>query len=284
VGNIKYVVKQLGYLIIFSAVFSSTVVADAYKFQCSGSQTVSYEIIEGDNLYTIGKNFGDNRFWEYLYMLNASQINNPHLIFPGQTIDIPLKVVAYKNGQLGFGDILDSPFCDNELIAVNKIKEEYLVKVDLDEMVTQGKIKVKTNDVASVNSKSVDGEALEEFRNAFQKLVDAEKAAKKKDLEPFRMEVDGMVLDETISKIGRDFYNVFYQYWSGPKNAYNYTITIAEKPAPSLGTIVTVKVNDTFTYQSRLQPRYELIEEAGKAAVRYSYSHLQRNNTGLTIY
>lgn len=282
-GNLIDVVKQLGYLILFSVVFSSTVVANSSNFQCSGIRSVSYEIVEGDNLYTIGKNFGDNRFWEYLYMLNASQISNPHLIYPGQTIDIPLKVIAYKNGELGFRDILDSPFCENELIAVEDVNKKYLVKVELDKMVAQGKIKVKANELASSDSKSVNEEALAEFRKAFQGLVEAEKA-EKEDLEPFRMEVDGMVLDETISKIGRDFYNVFYQYWSGPENAYNYTITIAEKPAPSLGTIVTVKVNDTFTYQSRLQPRFELIEEAGKAAVRYSYSHLQRNNTGLTIY
>ena len=282
-GKTIYIVRQLGYLIILSAVFSGTVVADAYNSNCNDS-TKTYSVVKGDNLYNIAISFGDYRFWEFIYIANANYMDNPHLIYPGQSIRIPSRIATFKSGTTTAEEIIQNPFCENEAIDIASVKKQHLVRVDIQKMIDMKLLPLKVSS-NGINETEEDNEnKLNEFRAAFEKLVEAEKAKTKKDLEPFRMEVDGMVLDETISKIGRDFYNVFYQYWSGPEKAYNYTITIAEKPAPSLGTIVTVKVNDTYTYQSRLQPRYELIEEAGKAAVRYSYSHLQRNNTGLTIY
>ncbi|MDZ7806584.1 MAG: CsgE family curli-type amyloid fiber assembly protein [Gracilimonas sp.] len=282
-GKTINVVRQLGYLIIFCAVYSSSVTADTVTNKCS-DQTRTYTVVKGDNLYNIAKAFGDYRFWEYIYIANADDMENPHLIYPGQAIKIPSRIADFSQSTASVEDILSNPFCENEVVNISKVKHEYLIRVDIQKMIEANQLTVSLGSNEISDSSEDDEKKLEEFRAAFQKLVEAEKAAEKKDLEPFRMEVDGMVLDETISKIGRDFYNVFYQYWSGPDDAYNYTITISEKPAPSLGTIVTVQVNDTYTYQSRLQPRYELIEEAGKAAVRYSYSHLQRNNTGLTIY
>lgn len=282
-GYLNNAVKQLGYLIVFSVVYSSSVAAHTAIQTCS-DQTRSYTVVKGDNLYNIAKSFGDYRFWEYIYIANADDMENPHLIYPGQSIKIPSRIAEFDGTSISAEEVLTQPFCSNEVVNLSKVKNEYLVRVDIQKMIERGQLTVSLGSNELTDTPGEDEQKLEEFRAAFQKLVDAEKAAENKEIEPFRMEVDGMVLDETISKIGRDFYNVFYQYWSGPDNAFNYTITISEKPAPSLGTIVTVKVNDTFTYQSRLQPRFELIEEAGKDAVRYSYSHLQRNNTGLTIY
>lgn len=282
-GNINFAVKQLGYLVIFCAVYSGSVAAHAVNYQCS-DQTSSYTVVKGDNLYNIAISFGDFRFWEYIYIANANDMDNPHLIFPGQSIKIPNRIAAFKNSSVSVQEILNKPFCASEVVNVSKVKKKHLVRVDIQKMIDSNLLTVSLGSNEVVNSPAEDESRLKEFREAFQKLVDAEKVAENKDLEPFRMEIDGMVLDETISKIGRDFYNVFYQYWSAPEEAYNYTITITEKPAPSLGTIVSVKINDTYTYQSRLQPRFQMIEDAGKDAVRYSYSYLKKNKTGLTIY
>ncbi|MFP8488066.1 CsgE family curli-type amyloid fiber assembly protein [Gracilimonas sp. Q87] len=282
-GKTIHAVKQLGYLLFFSVVFTSTLIAQADNYQCS-DKTRSYTVVEGDNLYNIAKSLGDYRFWEYIYIANADDMDNPHLIYPRQSIKIPSRIAEFSASSHSVEAVLNKPFCANEMVNVSKVKKEYLVRVDIQKMIDSEQLTVSLGSNEAISTPAEDERKLEEFREAFQKLVEAEKAAEKKDLEPFRMEVDGMVLDETISKIGRDFYNVFYQYWSPPEEAYNYTITITEKPAPSLGTIVSVKINDTYTYQSRLQPRFQMIEDAGKDAVRYSYSYLQRNKDGLTIY
>ncbi|HKJ45201.1 MAG TPA: CsgE family curli-type amyloid fiber assembly protein, partial [Balneolales bacterium] len=89
------------------------------------------------------------------------------------------------------------------------------------------------------------------------------------------LDFDGLVMDETQSKLGKDFYDIFYKEWDSPKHVLNYTIVIREKPVPSLGTQVMVVIDDKTVFQNFLQPRIEIIEEAAKAAVAYSRQYLQ---------
>lgn len=132
-------------------------------------------------------------------------------------------------------------------------------------------------------------EILTKFREAFEALSKDEQdtvtaeghvEAEKQILSG----ISGMVIDETRSKIGRDFYDVFYQNWQAPENASSFTITISEQPAPGIGTVVSVKANDTETFRYRLQPRYDFIQEAGRYAVRVTYNHLKNNPQDFVIY
>jgi len=85
----------------------------------------------------------------------------------------------------------------------------------------------------------------------------------------------GLVVDETFSKIGHDFYDLFYSNWESPKNVKDYTITISEKPLPQLGTQITISVNDTPVFQRFIQPRYELIQEMAQQGLAVSFSYLE---------
>ena len=85
----------------------------------------------------------------------------------------------------------------------------------------------------------------------------------------------GLVVDETFSKVGHDFYDFFYSNWESPKNVKDYTITISEKPLPQLGTQITIKVNDTPVFQRFVQPRYELIQEMAQQGLAISFSYLE---------
>lgn len=114
---------------------------------------------------------------------------------------------------------------------------------------------------------------LEKFRKAFAKLVDNQKKQKPRGN---GLEFGGLVIDETRSKLGKDFFTIFYRYWESPSHAPNFMLAITEKPLPSLGTLVTVKLDNQPVYQSRLQPRYEAIEEQAKTAVAISYRRLQQ--------
>jgi len=86
------------------------------------------------------------------------------------------------------------------------------------------------------------------------------------------IEIGGLVIDETISKMGHDFYDKFYSQWTSPEVDFNYTIYIKEKPVPGLGSIVTVSVNDNEVMSQRIQPRAEMIE----AVAEYAHRRLQR--------
>ncbi len=89
------------------------------------------------------------------------------------------------------------------------------------------------------------------------------------------IESEGLVVDETQTKLGHDFYDLFYQKWDSPQLPNDFTIIISEKPIPSLGTQVSIKINDNEIFQNRLQSRYEQIEELADYAVQLSLNYLQ---------
>lgn len=100
------------------------------------------------------------------------------------------------------------------------------------------------------------------------------------DAEDPPLALDGLVVDETLTKLGRDFYDLFYARWRPPDGALNYTIAVQERPAPGLGSVILVQLNDEIVFQARLQPRYEFAEQAARQAVtqvrRYFHNEPRR--------
>lgn len=90
-----------------------------------------------------------------------------------------------------------------------------------------------------------------------------------------RMEIDGLVVDETQTRLGRDFYTEFFNFWQAPEGAVNYTVTVQEQPMPNLGTRVMVRVNDEIAFQAQLQPRQDMLEMTSRQAVFYTYRFVQ---------
>ena len=75
------------------------------------------------------------------------------------------------------------------------------------------------------------------------------------------LEIDGLILDETRSKIGRDFYEIFYNRWTPPSGAKDFLITIRELPGRGIGSRISIEVNENIILYRFLQPRNDLVEE-----------------------
>lgn len=118
---------------------------------------------------------------------------------------------------------------------------------------------------------------LENFRKAFSKVVDKKNKHHPSEQDP-ELELGGFVLDETRSKMGRDFYELFYQKWKAPKNAGNYTLTITEQPSIGRGSLVTLKLDYERIFSARLQPRYEYIEAVSEQAVQRVQQIMQQQS------
>ncbi|NBB87194.1 MAG: hypothetical protein GVY12_13380 [Bacteroidetes bacterium] len=103
------------------------------------------------------------------------------------------------------------------------------------------------------------------------------------DPEPSQLSLD-MVIDETRSTQGRDFYNIFYRNWQAPEGAMNYTVYVREQPGRGRGSVVEVRVNDEIAFRSQLQPRYNMIEQTAYQAVRYTQQFMQRVDVSRQIY
>lgn len=88
------------------------------------------------------------------------------------------------------------------------------------------------------------------------------------------LEIDGLVVDETVTKAGRDFYQVFYNIWEAPPGAKNFTIEISEKPARGIATVVMIDINGQRVVEAPLQPRYDIVEQLAQQAAQRCYSYL----------
>jgi curli production assembly/transport component CsgE len=98
---------------------------------------------------------------------------------------------------------------------------------------------------------------------------DADTEAERRLLPP-SYGINGLVVDETRTTIGRDFYDVFYDAWVAPDNSINYTIVVEEQPVPGRGTRLIVRLNDEVAFDTRLQPGYERIQQAAFTAVGFT--------------
>ena len=86
-------------------------------------------------------------------------------------------------------------------------------------------------------------------------------------IEDYQLEIDGLIIDETKTKIGRDFYDVFFTSWQRPQEIKGYTIYIYEMAHPRFGSWIWIDVDETTIYQNVLRPRYDVIEEAAQSGV-----------------
>ena len=281
--------------------------------QPSADDKTFHTVQLGDRLISIGRQYGSGHFWEAIYIMNAGRIMNPHHIEPGLVITIPYHIAHFFEMGLPLRDVLNQPFCTTTEIgdiSWEAVDFEFLFRYDETEMstlsamaraaVAQEKEQPDGQRVAGTGSRTgvadttlapeVDDETLEAFREAFEELVRQEEAEQRREqaqAEAERrmfVEIDGMIHDDTRSKIGRDFYDIFYANWQSPPEASHYSIRITEQPAPNLGTIIAVEVNNTETFRARLQPRYDFIEEASHYAIRRTYMHLQHSQQQFMIY
>lgn len=75
------------------------------------------------------------------------------------------------------------------------------------------------------------------------------------------LEIDGLLIDETRTKAGHDFYDLLYNAWEAPAGVRNFMIRIAEKPFRVNITQLDIYVNEELVGNTILQPRQELILE-----------------------
>jgi hypothetical protein len=264
---------------------------------CESDHYQRYVVQPGDALYKLGISYGDIRFWESIYIANADQIEVPDLIFVGQTLKIPQPIFSFSESDRSLQAVLKNPFCDLESLPISAVDMSWLSLYDKFYFESGGRELAESEPSPSRR----DSVLLSELRDAFNSVLDEEERSddglgsaavadanreriQQQSERQIMMEIDGMVLDETRSKVGRDFYDVFYTNWQQPPDTHNFSIRISEQPSPSLGTIIYVEVNDTETFRMRLQPRYDFIQQAGRYAVRQTYSYLQNNDHQLQIY
>jgi curli production assembly/transport component CsgE len=140
---------------------------------------------------------------------------------------------------------------------------------------------------------SADDETMNAFREAFEAVLQEENAAAQNsderesdtvELPIMYGNVDGIVLDETRSKTGRDFYKAFYDAWSKSKGVENSVVRVAEKPGPGMASIVYVEVNYEEIFELRLRPGDQRTKQAGQVAAVQTLNYLKEHSTKTLTY
>jgi curli production assembly/transport component CsgE len=90
------------------------------------------------------------------------------------------------------------------------------------------------------------------------------------------LEIDNLIVNETISKSGVEFYDLFYTGWQDPEGSNGYTIYISEKPSPGRGNLIIVKINDLVVFQRFITPQYDQIVESSSNAIEATQEYLIR--------
>lgn len=103
------------------------------------------------------------------------------------------------------------------------------------------------------------------------------------------VEVGGLLLDNTISRFGHEFYYQFSQFWPDIPNTEGVNVEIKEQVVPRAGTKLMVTMNRQVIYvthlgrrQSPIKPRVEqaiyiLIEAIAQSQIRQTNPDLAEN-------
>lgn len=89
------------------------------------------------------------------------------------------------------------------------------------------------------------------------------------------LEISQLIIDNTFSKAGNDFQQLFSTRWNWPaQSAGQFLITISEKPSFVNSTIVEISINDLKVFESFLQPRYDILEEVAGQAIDITLQYI----------
>jgi hypothetical protein len=89
------------------------------------------------------------------------------------------------------------------------------------------------------------------------------------------LEISGIVVDETKTKIGKDFYDRFYFYYSFNNVRGDQVVKIDEMFTFRRTTKVMVKIEDEIIFEFFARPNEEYIEEMAKLTVQRVYKYFE---------
>ena len=113
---------------------------------------------------------------------------------------------------------------------------------------------------------------LSEFQNTVENLQASQDQAKPQD----GFILDGLVIENTITKAGKDFYRFYYNEYFNKQIKTPHNILIEEVPGRGRFTRVSVKVADQLVWQFFAQPRKEILKKNASIALSRSIAYLQQ--------
>lgn len=93
------------------------------------------------------------------------------------------------------------------------------------------------------------------------------------------VEIDGLIIDQTKSKLGHDFANNFSLSWETTATEYN--IVIDEQSDFRAGSWISIEINGHLVFKALLKPNAEEIENLAREAVADCNEFLASQNEAI---
>jgi curli production assembly/transport component CsgE len=117
-----------------------------------------------------------------------------------------------------------------------------------------------------------------------QEKADLEDSKPKEQVVDQNPEYGGVVIDQTLTGLGRYFYVKFSAAWSERGNADAYVLAIKELPSSRGGTDVVMYSNEVPVLRTVLPRSYTAVSSLSEAAVEQVYSFLEQQRIQAALF
>lgn len=93
------------------------------------------------------------------------------------------------------------------------------------------------------------------------------------------IELDGLVLDRTLSRFGKDFVYYYAGYWRDMPATEGVTVVIYEQVYPQAGTYLWLEINQVKIYHTHFGRRYNDVKQMAEQAILHSINELANIET-----
>lgn len=87
-------------------------------------------------------------------------------------------------------------------------------------------------------------------------------------------EAEGLVLDQALTKLGHDFYDLFYSAFEAPPGSTGYTVLVGERPGRGNSSLMVLTVNEQELLELPLPTRLDQMEELVAETVDVAQGYL----------
>lgn len=169
----------------------------------------------------------------------------------------------------------------NQVMTTMKFRKNFLPGLYLSVLILSGSLpfgwaqEKNTAETESSQTEPAQATTQQKLENILSQITrqvsqPADSTATKTD----NIEIDGLIIDQTLTKIGHEFYEYFYALWQAPSDIKNFTIFISEKTTMSSTSLIWIEVHEMKIYENVLKPRTEEIEEAAQLGIEATQQFL----------
>lgn len=116
-------------------------------------------------------------------------------------------------------------------------------------------------------------------------MNEVESIYKNSSLQENQIEIKGLVIDDVKTKIGKDFYDIFYQKYLQSGEQYSFVVNVNEKPfIGGRGSLVSIEIGDDKIFEFQARPDEDLLVQAAEYSLTLIQNYSKTNKNYEKIY